>query len=70
MTTTITINNVIHRSSAQPTIDVLDGKSYMNLEVGLAPAGGSLDVIVTGDAETEEDLTRMVLGLLCDALRK
>ena len=62
----ITLTNVTHPEAAAPLVDYLEGKSYMNLEVGLAPAGGSLDVVVeTRRPDTsEEELREMVLELL------
>jgi len=62
----ITIFNVGRREQAQPLIDKLQGETYMNLDVGCAPVGGSFDVIVTTTRPdtTEAELTGMVLHVL------
>lgn len=45
---TITIANVTSKndSHAQAIVRTLQGKSYLNLQVKFAPAGGSCDVLV------------------------
>lgn len=67
---TIKINNVTSRAAAQPLVRALGGKSFMKLEVGLAPARGSFDVLVStnrGDT-SEEELREMVMLLLCQTV--
>lgn len=63
---TITIHNVTRREDAQPLVDALQGESYMNLDVGVCPVGGSFDVTVsTSRPDTsEQDLNGMVMSLL------
>ena len=62
----IILTNVIHPEAAAPLVGYLEGRSYMNLRVGLAPAGGSFDVVVETDRPdtSEEELREMVLELL------
>lgn len=64
---TITIHNVTSPKYAEPLVRALQGKTYMNLEVGLAPVGGSLDVLVTTTRPetSEEELRGMVMSVLC-----
>jgi hypothetical protein len=61
----IKIHNVIKETDAAPLVATLQNQSYMNLDVGLCPALGSLDVYVQtlGD-HTEAELTEMVMGIL------
>ena len=63
----IILTNVLHPEAAAPLVGYLQGRSYMNLEVGLAPAGGSFDVVVeTRRPNTSaEELREMVIELLC-----
>jgi hypothetical protein len=57
--TTVKIYNVGRREDAEPLVRALSGKTFMNLEVGLAPAGGSFDVLVTtARPETSESELR------------
>lgn len=62
----IKIHNVIYREDAEALRRLLEGKTYMNLEVRVAPAGGSFDVWVgTGRPGTsEEELRDMVMAVL------
>jgi hypothetical protein len=64
--TSIKLTNVTNRGYAQPLIDALQGKSYMDLQVALCPIGGSFDVnITTMRPETsEQELTEMVLMIM------
>jgi hypothetical protein len=47
---------------------LLNGRTYMNLEVIAAPAGGCFHVTVSGRAESVEELTGMVLALLAEEI--
>lgn len=66
----IKIDNVLRREAAAPLENLLNGKTYMNLEVHVCPVGGSFDVNVqTLRPETsEEELREMVLGFLASAV--
>lgn len=62
----IKIHNVLQEREAQPLKSVLQGQSYMNLDVQLCPVGGSFDVKVEtlNPGVSEAELTEMVLGIL------
>ena len=62
----IKIHNVSNEAQAAPLQAVLQGQSYLNLDVQLCPAAGSLDVRVETlhPEATEAELTEMVLGIL------
>lgn len=64
--TSIKIHNMSLRRDAEPLCRLLEGKTYMNFEVGMAPAGGSFDVWVstTRPDISEEELRDMVMGTL------
>lgn len=64
--TTIKIYNVGRREDAEPLRRALEGKTFMNLEVGLAPAGGSFDVLVTTSRPetSEEELRDLATSVL------
>lgn len=66
----IKIHNVAHREDAEPLRRVLEGKTFMKLEVGLAPVGGSLDVLVsTSRPDTsEEELREMVFAVMASCI--
>ncbi len=62
----IRIHNVTGEASAQPLKAVLQGQTYMNLDVQLCPVQGSVDVRVEtlNPDVSEAELTEMVLGIL------
>lgn len=67
----IKICNVTDREAGLPLVHALGGKSYMKIEISLAPARGSFNVMAsTNRADTtEEQLREMVMLLLCGAVR-
>lgn len=66
--TSIKVSNVFRREQAEPLQKLFEGKTYMNLEVGVAPAGGSFDVWVSTRRErtSEEELREMAMLLLVE----
>jgi len=62
----VKIGNVGREDSpeAKAFAEALNGQTYMNFRVGFAPVGGSFDVLVSGYAESEEELRQMVLEFL------
>jgi hypothetical protein len=66
----IKVHNVTSREAAEPLVRLLEGKTFMNLEVGLAPAGGSFDVWVTTRRPdtTEEELREMVMSVMASCI--
>lgn len=70
MHTTITIFNAVSEDRVEPLVRALSGKTFMKLEVGLAPVGGSFDVLVTTARPdtSEEELRDMVMSVLVSAV--
>ena len=66
----ITIYNVSHREDAEPLRKILEGKTYMKLQVGVAPVGGSFDVLVSTDypEATAQDVWEMTMKVLVSTL--
>lgn len=64
--TTVKVHNVAYRDDAEPLMKALHGQSYMNLEVTVAPAGGSFDVWASTSRPntSKEELREMVMSLL------
>jgi len=64
--TMVKIANVHTREQAGPLIERLQGRTYMDFEVGLSPAGGSFEVWVTTQREdaTEAQMQELLVGLL------
>lgn len=64
--TSIKITNVTSEGRALPLVRCLEGRSYMDLRVVLAPAGGSFDVWAgtSRPDTTEDELREMILELL------
>lgn len=62
----IKVYNVSLREDAEPLCRLFEGKTYMNLEVGVAPAGGSFDVWVSTCRPniSETELRGMVMSVL------
>lgn len=62
----IKIHNVINETEAAPLVATLQNQSYMNLDVQLCPAMGSLDVYVQTllPKTSKAQLTEMVMGIL------
>lgn len=72
MTKTISIDNLPSETCerAEAVKRALQGKTYLNLQVRFAPAGGSFEVLVeSGSARTEKELRGMVMSLLISNLR-
>lgn len=70
MPTTITIFNAVSEDRVEPLARALSGKTFMKLEVGFAPVGGSFDVLVTTTRPetSEEELRDMVMSVLVSAV--
>lgn len=68
--TTVFITTVINRETAQPLVDALQGKTYLNFKVGLAPAGGMLAVTVSTDRKNTDmdELTGMLFNTMSDLI--
>jgi hypothetical protein len=66
----INLTRVIREESAAGIKAVLHGRTYMNLEVLVCPAGGEFQVSVQTlrPDTTKEELTEMVLGVMCDSI--
>lgn len=64
------LDNVSRREDATPLETLLNGKTYLNLEVLVCPVGGSFDVLAqTLRPETsEEELRETVLSFLTSAV--
>lgn len=50
--------------------EVLNGETYMDLEVIAAPCGGSLMLSVEGEADSMQDVLEMALYVTARALAK
>ena len=46
------------------------GKTYMNLQFCCYPIGGSFNVAASGNAESKEELSNMVMAIFTESLMK
>jgi len=62
----VVVYNAVTRAKAEKLAAALSGKTYMKFETGVAPAGGSFDVVVgtRRAGTTTEDLREMVTHYL------
>jgi hypothetical protein len=49
------LNNVIDKKDAEPIVKMLQGKTYMELDVTVCPVGGSFDIVVSTSYEEPLD---------------
>jgi len=64
----VKIANVTRRKDGEKFMELLTGKTYMQFEVGLAPARGSFDVWVSTKRRgtTDDEFRDMLLGFLAE----
>lgn len=65
-------NLPVNKFEAEAKVEKLNkrfgGKTYMDLSFHAYPVGGSFNVCVRGNADSEEELSEMVMGLFTDGL--
>jgi len=49
------LTNVTNKEAAQPLVELLQGKTYMNLGVAVCPVRGSYDVVINTFEEEPSD---------------
>ena len=64
MNTSISITRVSKREHAQKFEEAINGKSYMNFEVLVCPAGGEFEVIVVTSYTDDEAEAQGMLNYL------
>lgn len=67
--TTIKIARVINKEQAQKFVDAIDGKTYMNFQVIVAPDYGQLQVSVSTDYDdSREEIQGMLNSVMFHAI--
>ena len=65
---TITLARVQSKGDAEKFAKRINGTTYMNFQVNVAPDYGQFAVSVDADADTKEDAIEMLLALMFDKL--